>query len=161
MKSIIPVILVLVMVVLGCNQFKNRMSRSSSSFEQYKGSLTELLPAEFSGSVIKFKLSATQDAISEHPGAKEAKRFTYLQEAAGVSVQVAGALVNYPTSQLAEKRLREIAADVGATVIAKGKWQRFTSKDSKTVGWTNGSVMALAQSTAAKPASNFEEYAPF
>ena len=147
--------------VLGCGQLNNRISRSSSSFDPYKGSLSDLLQSEFSGSLVKFKLTGTLDALSQHPGATEAKRFTYLQEGAGVSVQVDGLLANYPTSQKAETRLREIAAEVGASVVNKGKWKRFTTKDGGTVGWTNGSVMCLVKSSFAKPAGNFEEYAPF
>lgn len=99
--------------------------------------------------------------LSQHPGAIEAKAFTYTQEAAGVSVQVDGVLVNFPSSQQAEKGLREAAGEVSASVVNKGKWQRFSTKDGGTVGWTNGSVMCLVKSQFAKPAGNFEEAAPF
>ena len=161
MKSIIPVTLIFLLLVLGCGQLKNSISRNSSNFDPYKGSLSDLLKPEISGSLVKFKLGGTRDLMSQHPGATEAKGFTYLQEAAGVSVQVDGLLVNYPSSQQAEARLRTVAAEVGATVVKKGKWQRFNTKDGATVGWTNGSIMCLAKSGFAKPASNFEESAPF
>ena len=99
--------------------------------------------------------------LSQHPGASEAKGFSYTQEGAGVSVPVDGVLVNFPLSQQAEKRLREVAAEVSATVIDKGKWKKFSTKDGGTIGWTNGSVMCLVKSSFAKPAGNFEEAAPF
>jgi len=161
MKSIIPVALIFLLLVLGCGRLKDNISRSSSSFEQYKGSLSELLKPEISSLSVKFKLVGTRNAISEHSGAIEAKAFTYTQEAAGVSVQVDGVLVNYPSSQQAEKRLSEIASDIGASLVSKGKWKRFSTKDGGTVGWTNGSVMCLVKSKFAKPAGNFEEAAPF
>ena len=161
MKSIIPVTLIFLMVVLGCGRLKDNISRNSSSFDPYKGSLSELLRPELSSLSVKFKLGGTRDTLSEHPGASEAKAFSYTQEGAGVSVQVDGVLVNYPSSQQAEKRLREFAAEVGASVVSKGKWQRFSSKDGETVGWTNGSIMCLVKSQFAKPAGNFEEAAPF
>lgn len=161
MKSLVPVALIFLVLVVGCGQLKNRISRSSSSFDPYQGNLSDLLKPEFSGSLVKFKINGTLDRISEHPGAKEAKGFTYLQEAAGVSVQIDGLLVNYPSSQQAETRLRTVAAEIGATVVKKGKWQRFNTKDGGTVGWTNGSVMCLVKSAFAKPAGNFEEAAPF
>lgn len=161
MKQIIPVALIFLLFVMGCGQLSNRMSRSSSSFDPYKGSLTNLLQQEFSGTVVKFKLNRTANANSEHQGATEAKRFTYIQEGAGVGIQVDGVLVNYPSSQQAETRLRAVATEIGATVVNKGKWKRFTTKDGGTVGWTNGSVMCLVKSSFAKPAGNFEEYAPF
>ena len=161
MKNIIPVALIFLVFVLGCGQLQNRMSRNSSSFDPYKGSLSDLLKPDFSGSLVKFKLNGTLDRLAENPGASEATGFTYLQDAAGVSVQVDGLLANYPSAQQAETRLRKVAAEVGATVVQKGKYQRFSTKDGATVGWTNGSVMCLAKSGFAKPASNFEEYAPF
>lgn len=161
MKSLVPVALIFLLLVLGCGQLKNNISRSSSSFNPYQGNLSDLLKPEISGSAVKFKLSGTRDLISQHPGATEAKGFTYLQEAAGVSVEVDGVLVNFPSPEQAETRLRAIAAEVGAAVVKKGKWQRFNTEDGGTVGWTNGSVMCLVKSTFAKPAGNFEESAPF
>jgi hypothetical protein len=160
-KSIIPVALIFLLLVLGCGRLKDNISRNSSSFDPYKGSLSDLLRPEISNLSIKFKLVGTRDMLSQHPGASEAKAFTYTQEAAGVSVQVDGVLVNFTSSQQAEKRLKEIAADVTASVVSKGKWQRFSTKDGGTVGWTNGSVMCLVKSQFAKPAGNFEESAPF
>lgn len=161
MKSIIPVTLIFLLLVLGCGRFKDNMSRNSSSFAPYKGSLSELLRPELSSLSVNFKMVGTRDALSEHPGASEAKGFSYTQEGAGVSVQVDGVLVNFTSSQDAEKRLRDVAVEVGASVVSKGKWQRFSTKDGGTVGWTNGSIMCLVKSQFAKPAGNFEEAAPF
>lgn len=161
MKSIIPVTLIFLLLVLGCGRLKDNISRNSSSFNPYKGSLSELLREEISSLSIKFKLVGTRDMLSQHPGATEAKAFTYNQEAAGVSVQVDGVLVNFPSSQQAEAKLRAVAAEVGSNVVSKGKWQRFSTKDGGTVGWTNGSVMCLVKSQFGKPAGNFEEAAPF
>ncbi len=161
MKSIIPVVLIFLLLVLGCGRLKDNISRNSSSFDPYKGSLSELLRPEISSLAIKFKLVGTRDLLSQHPGATEAKGFSYTQEAAGVSVPVDGVLVNFTSSQQAQAKLRTVAAEVGANVVSKGKGQRFSTKDGGTVGWTNGSVMCLVKSQFAKPAGNFEEAAPF
>lgn len=161
MKSLVPVALIFLVLVVGCGRLKDNISRNSSSFDPYKGSLSELLRPEISSLSIKFKLVGTRDLLSQHPGASEAKGFSYTQEAAGVSVQVDGVLVNFTSSQQAEAKLRAVAAEVNASVVSKGKWQRFNTKDGGTVGWTNGSVMCLVKSGFAKPASNFEEAAPF
>lgn len=161
MKSLVPVALIFLLLVLGCGRLKDNISRNSSSFDPYKGGLSDLLKPEISSLSVKFKLFGTRDLLSQHPGASEAKGFTYTQEGAGVSVQLDGVLVNFPTSQQAEKRLGEVAAEVSASVVNKGKWKRFITKDGGTVGWTNGSVMCLAKSQFAKPAGNFEEAAPF
>lgn len=161
MKSIIPVSLMFLLLVVGCGRLKDNISRNSSGFDPYKGSLSELLRPEISSLSIKFKLVGTRDTLSQHAGAIEAKAFTYTQEAAGVSVQVDGVLVNFASSQQAEAKLRAVATEVGANVVSKGKGQRFSTKDGGTVGWTNGSVMCLVKSQFAKPAGNFEEAAPF
>ena len=161
MKSLVSVALIFLLLVLGCGRLKDNISRNSSSFDPYKGSLSDLLRPEISSLSLKFKLVGTRDLLSQHPGASEAKGFSYTQEGAGVSVPVDGVLVNFPLSQQAEKRLREVAAEVSATVIDKGKWKKFSTKDGGTIGWTNGSVMCLVKSSFAKPAGNFEEAAPF
>lgn len=161
MKSIIPVALIFLLFVLGCGRLKDNISRNSSSFNPYKGSLSELLRPEISSLSIKFKLVGTRDTLSQHTGAIEAKAFTYTQEAAGVGVQVDGVLVNFPSAEQAQTKLRSVASEVGANVVSKGKGQRFSTKDGGTVGWTNGSVMCLVKSQFAKPAGNFEEAAPF
>lgn len=161
MKSIIPVALIFLLLALGCGRLKDNISRNSSSFDPYKGSLSELLRPEISSLAVKFKLIGTRDMLSQHPGAKEAKAFTYTQEAAGVSVQVDGVLVNFSSAEQAQTKLRAVATEVGANVVSKGKGQRFSTKDGGTVGWTNGSVMCLVKSQFAKPAGNFEEAAPF
>ena len=161
MKSIISVTLIFLLLVLGCGRLKDNISRNSSSFNPYKGSLSELLRPEISSLSIKFKLIGTRDLLSQHPGAAEAKGFSYTQEAAGVSVQVDGVLVNFTSSQQAEAKLRAVASEIGANIVSKGKGQRFSTKDGGTVGWTNGSVMCLVKSQFAKPAGNFEEAAPF
>ena len=161
MKSLIPVTLIFLLLVLGCGRLKDNISRNSSSFDQYQGSLSELLKPEISSLSVKFKLVGTRDLLSQHPGAKEAKGFSYTQEAAGVSVPVDGVLVNFPSADQAQTKLRAVATEVGASVVSKGKGQRFSTKDGGTVGWTNGSVMCLVKSQFAKPAGNFEEAAPF
>lgn len=161
MKSLVSVSLIFLLLVLGCGQLKNKISRNSSNFDPYKGSLSDLLKQEIPGTLVKFKLVGTRDLLSQHPGASEAKGFSYMQEGAGVSIQLDGVLVNFSSSQQAETKLRAVAAEVGASVVKKDKGQRFSTKDGATVGWTNGSVMCLVKSGFAKPAGNFEEAAPF
>src|SRR5215210_305474 len=89
MKNLFPSLLVLLLVVLGCGTFSKNFKRSSTNFDPYGGSLSELLPPEFSSLRVKFKSGDTRDTTAEYKGqAKEAKAFTYIQEAAGVGVQV-------------------------------------------------------------------------
>ena len=161
MKSAMLAVLIILPLVLGCGALKNVVQRSSTDFNPYKGNLTELLKPEISGSLVKFKSKGSRDAAADYPGSTEAKGFTYMQEGAGVEVQVDGALVNYPTAAMAETKLAEIAGKNEGTVTTRGKGKKFTNKKGSLVGWTNGSIMCLVASNFAKPAGNFEEAAPF
>jgi hypothetical protein len=161
MKSAVLAILMILPLVLGCGAMKNAVRRSSTDFNPYKGSLTDLLKPEISGSLVKFKSKGSRDVSADYPGSIEAKGFTYMQEGAGVEVQVDGALVNFPTAAAAETRLAEIADENQGTVETKGKGKKFTAKKGSLVGWTNGSIMCIVASNFARPAGNFEEAAPF
>jgi hypothetical protein len=161
MKPLILVALIILPLILGCGRLKDNISRNSSSFNPYKGSLSELLRPEISSLSIKFKSKGSRDVAADYPGSTEAKGFTYMQEGAGVEVQVDGALVNYPTAAAAETILTELAGENEGTVTNKGKGKKFTAKKGSLVGWTNGSIMCLVASNFAKPAGNFEEAAPF
>lgn len=161
MMSLILVALIILPLILGCGMIKNSIQRNSSSYDPYKGSLTDLLKPEISGSLVKFKSKGSRDAAADYPGSTEAKGFTYMQEGAGVEVPVDGALVNYPTAAMAETKLSEIAGENEGTMTTRGKGKKFTAKKGSLVGWTNGSIMCLVASNFAKPAGNFEEAAPF
>lgn len=134
--------------------------KSSTSFNPYKGQLNELLKSEISSSLVKFKLVGTEDADT-YPGATEAKAFTYMQEGAGVSIKVDGALANYPTAAQAEVELGVIAKKNKGTLTKKNGGLRFVTPDGNTVAWTNGSLLCIVTSGFARPATNFEESAPF
>ena len=161
MKSAMLAVLIMLPLVLGCGMMKNITERSSTDFNPYKGSLTQLLKPEISGSLVKFKSKGSRDITADYFGSTEAKGFTYMQEGAGVEIQLDGALVNFPTAAAAETKLAELAAKNQATLTAKGKGKKFTAKNGAIVGWTNGSIMCLVTSGFAKPAGNFEEAAPF
>lgn len=135
--------------------------KSSTSFNPYKGQLNELLKSEMGSGAIKFKLAGTRDVVDEYAGATEAKAFTYMQEGAGVSIKVDGALANYPTAAQAEVELAVIAKKNKGTLTKKNGVQRFVTPDGNTVAWTNGSLLCIVTSDFARPATNFEESAPF
>lgn len=163
MKNLPVIGLLFLLLVLGCGGMKNITSRSFTNFDPYEGGLSELLKPEISGSLIKFKLTGSRDMVAQFSGAREAKGFTYNQEATGVAaiVPVDGALVNYPSAALAQAELSKIAAGLKAPLEKKNKGQRFTANNGATVGWTNGSLLCIVKSGFAKPAGNFEESAPF
>ncbi len=161
MKSLILVALIILPLILGCGIIKNIGSRNFTDFDPYKGDLTDLLKPEISGGMVKFKSKGSRDVAADYPGSTEAKGFTYMQEGAGVEVQVDGALVNYPTATAATEKLADLAAKNEGTLTDKGKGEKFTAKNGKIVGWTNGSIMCVVVSDFAKPAGNFEEAAPF
>ncbi len=163
MKNLIPCLLILLLFALGCGTFVKNFKRSSTNYDPYGGSLSELLPPEISSLRVKFKSQGTRDTTADYKGAaKEAKGFTYIQEAAGIGVQVDGALVNFNSAAIAKEQLRKTASEVKGAITNKDKGLRFTAENGKIVGWTNGSLMCLVQSsTGTKPASNFEEAVPF
>jgi hypothetical protein len=150
----------LLTLVLGCGMLKKNIKRASSNFSPYKGKLSELLQPEISSSLVKFKLVGTEDTDT-YPGATEAKAFTYMQEGAGVSIKVDGALANYPTAEQAEVALAVIAKKNKGTLTKKSGGQRFVTPDGNTVVWTHGSLLCIVTSGFARPATNFEEAAPF
>lgn len=158
MKSIIPVALIFLMLVVGCGNFKN-LSQKSVQKNPYQGKLADLLPEEVASTFIKFKLVGVvvNDTL---PDSTEAKGFTYMQQGAGVEIKVDGALGNYPSAAQANTKLAEFAKSNGATLSKKGDGQRFTASDG-TVGWTNGSLLCLVKAGVAKAATNFEEAALF
>lgn len=157
-KSLFPVALIFLMLVVGCGNFKN-LSQKSAAKNPYQGKLSELLPEELGSTFIKFKLVGVV-ANDTFPGSTEAKGFTYTQQGAGVEIKVDGALANYPTAAQANTKLAEFAASNSATLSKKGDGQRFTASDG-TVGWTNGSLLCLVKAGVAKAATNFEDAALF
>ena len=112
---------------------------------------------------IKFKLSAKSDRMDywRQFGATAATGFTYQQTAAGVTVPIQGALVNFPSSSEAVAALQRVATSENATVEAKKNGKRFTANGGKFVAWTNGSLMCAVNAEFERPAQNFEEAAPF
>jgi len=160
-KSLIPVALVFLMLVLGCGQMKNITERNFSDFNPYKGSVSDLLKPELSGSLVTFKFIGSRDITADYKGAVEAKGFTYMQESGGIGAQVEGALVNFSSVADAEAYLAEISAENKGTLSKKGQGKRFTAKEGSIVGWTNGSILCVVTSSFAKPAGNFENAAPF
>ncbi len=151
----------MLILVMGCG-IGNIVKRNSTNFDPYNGSLSELLQPELSGSLVKFKLNGTRDTLANYTNAKEAKAFTYMQDAAGVGVQLDGALINYNSSATANEELRKVADELKTTVKTESKGTSFTAENGKTVGWTNGSLMCLVKSSAGtKPAGNFKDAAPF
>ena len=158
MKPIIPVALIFLMIVLGCGNFKN-LSQRSASKNPYQGKLADLLPEELSSGLIKFKLVGTvnNDEMQE---AKESKRLTYMQQAAGVEIKVDGALANYSSSAEANAKLADIAKKSNVPLSKKGDGQRVTAPDG-TIGWTNGSLLCIVKAGVAKAATNFEDAALF
>lgn len=163
MKNLSICLLILLLFVLGCGTFVKNFKRSSSNFDPYSGSLSELLQSEFSSLRVKFKSEGTRDTTADYKGeAKESKAFTYIQEAAGVGVQVDGVLVNFNSAAIAKEQLQKVAGEVKGAIANKDKGLRFTAENGKIVGWTNGSLMCLVKSSAGtKPAANFEEAVPF
>lgn len=163
MKNLVPCLLIVLLFVLGCGTFTKNFKRSSGNYDPYTGSLSELLPSEISSLRVTFKSQGTRDTTADYKGAaKEAKAFTYMQEAAGIGVQVDGALVNFNSAATAKEQLQKVADEVKGTITNKDKGLRFTAENGKIVGWTNGSLMCLVKSSAGtKPAENFEEAVPF
>jgi hypothetical protein len=139
---------------------RDGVKKSTTAFDPYKGTLNELLKPEMSSGLIKFKLSGAADT-SSYGGSTEAKGFTYMQEAAGVSIKVDGALINYPTASQADAKIAELARKSNVTLTKKSGGQRFSSPDGKTVVWTNGSLLCVVASSFPRPATNFEQAAPF
>jgi hypothetical protein len=158
MKSIIPVALIFLMLVLGCGNFKN-LSQKSVQKNPYQGKLSDLLPEELSSGAIKFKLVgvAENDSMT---GSTEAKRFTYMQQGAGVEIKLDCALGNYPTAAMANEKLAEFAKKSGATLSKKGDGQRFVNSEGS-IFWTNGSLLCLVIPGVKKAGTNFEDAAPF
>ena len=134
--------------------------KSSTSFNPYKGQLNELLKSEMSSGQIKFKLVGTENTDT-YAGATEARAFTYTQEGAGVLIKVDGALANYPSASQAEAQIADLAKQNNGTLTKKNGGQRFVTPNGKTVMWTNGSLLCIVTSGFARPATNFEETAPF
>ena len=135
---------------------------SAREFDPYKGSVETLLPAEFSGPVVKFKRTAMRDKTAswkEH-GAVEAVSFSY-NAIAIVIVKIDGEVVNFATPTDAAFALTVIADQNGATVVPKGNGQRFTARNGQIVGWTNGSLMCVVTGGTDPAAGNFEKAAPF
>lgn len=162
LKSALLVVLVILPVILGCSIFKNAMSKNNSAkFNPYTGSLTELLQPEIKGAIVTFNFKGSRDTLSIFPGAKEARGFTYMQDGAGVQVQVDGAIVNYPSAADAEASLAKEAARYSAALTDRGKGKKFSAQNGSVVAWTNGTIICLVKSQFAKPAGNFEEAAPF
>lgn len=157
-KSITPVALIFLIVVLGCGNFSN-ISKKSVQKNPYQDKLTDLLPEELSSGLIKFKLVGVV-ANDTLPGSSEAKGFTYMQQGGGVEVKVDGALGNYPAAAEANTKLAEFAENIGATLTKKGDGQRFTGSDG-TIGWTNGSLLCIVKAGVTKAATNFEDAALF
>lgn len=158
MKSTIPVALIFLMLVLGCGNFKN-ISQKSASKNPYQGKLADLLPEELSSGLIKFKLIGTviNDEMQE---AKESKRFTYMQQAAGVEIKVDGALTNFSSAAEANAKLADLVRKTNVSLSKKGDGQRITTPDG-TVAWTNGSLLCIVKAGVAKAATNFEDAALF
>lgn len=163
MKNLAPCLMIILLFALGCGTFTKNFKRNSSSFESYSGSLSDLLEPEFSSLRVKFKAKGTRNTTEDYKGAaKEGKAFTYIQEAAGIGVQVDGALINFNSAAIAKEHLQKTAGEVKGTITNKDKGLRFTAENGKIVGWTNGSLMCIVQSSAGtKPAENFEEAVPF
>jgi hypothetical protein len=136
--------------------------RSAREFNPYKGSLAALLPAEFSDSLIKFKRTAISDKTStwKEEGAVEAVSFSY-DLVSIVIVKLEGQLLNFATSADAAGALKAIAEKNGATVTPKGDGRRFSARNGKLVGWTNGSLMCVVMGGTDPAAGNFEKAAPF
>lgn len=141
----------------------NTFKRSLGNFDPYKGSLVTLLPDDLAGGAVKFRLAAKKNENSnwKEKGATEAYFFRYNQLGAGVTVEVKGVLVNFPSSERAQTELKNNAKAFDATATPKDKGLRFSTKEGDTVGWTNGSLFCLARSDFAKPAGNFERAVPF
>jgi hypothetical protein len=136
--------------------------RSAREFDPYKGSLAALLPAEFSDSLIKFKRTAISDKTStwKEEGAVEAVSFSY-DLVSIVIVKLEGQLLNFASSADAVGALKAIAEKNGATVTPKGDGRRFSARNGKLVGWTNGSLMCVVMGGTDPAAGNFEKAAPF
>ena len=160
MKNLTFTLFILLIFALGCN-LGNITKRNFTNFDPYKGNLSELLQSEMSRAGIKFKSEGTRDTTADFRDVKEAKAFTYLQEAVGVSIQVDGALINFNSSAAAHEQLRKSAEGVKGTIKTEGKNLSFTAENGKIVGWTNGSLVCLVKSDFAKPLENFKEIAPF
>jgi hypothetical protein len=140
----------------------NEKERSAREFNSYKGSLAALLPAEFSDSLIKFKRTAISDKTStwKEEGAVEAVSFSY-DLVSIVIVKLEGQLLNFASSADAASALKAIAEKNGATVTPKGDGRRFSARNGKLVGWTNGSLMCVVMGGTDPAAGNFEKAAPF
>ena len=145
----------------------NVVKRSTTNFNPYNGKVADLLPDEFRADVLKFKLVGKRDATGEWKknGATDANAFTYNQVAEGggkvITVQIDGAVANFPSAEQALAKMKEGAQEKGATLTAKGNGQRFTTEDGKLACWSNGSVICFISSNIAKAVSNFEDAAPF
>jgi len=143
----------------------NTFKRFSGKYDPFKGSLATLLPDELTSGLVKFRLEAKKDETQaptwKEKGATEAYFFRYSQVGGGVTVEVKGVLVNFPSSERAQTELKNNAKAFDATASPKDKGLRFSTKDGGTVGWTNGWLFCIARSDFAKPAGNFERATPF
>jgi glutamine phosphoribosylpyrophosphate amidotransferase len=160
MKNLSFTLILLLIFALGCN-LGNITKRNFTDFDPYKGSLSELLPAEMNRAGIKFKSQGTRDTTADFTNVKEAKAFTYNQEGAGVIIPVDGALINFNNSAAAHEQLRKSADGVKGTIKTEGKNLSFTAENGKVLGWTKGSLVCLVKSNLAKPVENFKETVPF
>lgn len=151
----------IVFVMFLAMAFSCRDQTGHTNFNPYKGELSGLLKSEMSSGTLKFKLVGTRDVVDSYVGATEAIAFTYMQEGGGVSVKVDGALANYPSASQADAKIADMAKQGNITLTKKSGGQRLTSPDGKTVAWTNGSLLCVVLSDFARPATNFEESAPF
>jgi hypothetical protein len=141
----------------------NTFKRYSGEYDPFKGSLATLLPDELAGGIVKFRLKTKNDETRswKKKGAIEAYSFRYDQIGGGVTTEVVGVLVNFPSSERAQAELKDGLVAFDSTASPKGKGLRFSTKDGGSVGWTNGSLYCVVRSDFAKPAGNFEKAAPF
>jgi hypothetical protein len=87
----------------------NTFKRYSGQYDPYKGSLATLLPEELAGGIVKFHLvtKVDQTASWKEKGATEAYFFRYNQIGGGVTTEVKGVLVNFPSSERAQAELKD------------------------------------------------------
>jgi hypothetical protein len=159
MKSLMPVALIFLMLVLGCGQFTNKGLRGLKN-DPYKGKIADILEKEIPMGRIKFKLLGIENNET-FPGSTEAKSFSYIQRDVDTEVRVNGALANYPSAQQASAKLADITGKFSGKLQTRGYGQRFTSSDGTTIAWTNGSLLCIAKSVDTLAVNNFDDIAPF
>lgn len=167
LKSAVFIVFVILPLVSGCETLKTFKGTFTGDvyekYDPYTGALSELFRNEVkNGQSETFKYLDSSDATSKNPKSNEARRFTYRHEIDDQpAVTINGVIINFPTRELAESELGDLASEIQVPVTRSVNGKMFKSKDGKIIGWTQGSIACLAQSDSAYTTESFVFSAPF